>query len=1059
MKKIFAVVVLLITMQFGFAQKTKTNNTTVIGIDPLYFKSMNWRCIGPFRAGRSLAVCGVVGNNSTYYFGATGGGIWKTTDGGGSWVAISDTNFHSSSVGAIAVAPSNSNIIYAGMGEVEMRNNISFGDGMYKSIDAGKTWKHIGLINSYAIGNIVVNPTNPDVLFVSVMGKVFGANPERGVYRSKDGGNSWQQVLSINDSTGSPCVVMDPSNTDILYASLWQAHRTPYDLSSGGKSCGLYKSTDGGNTWKNISQNPGLPKGMLGKIMVSVSPVNHDLIWAMVENENGGLFKSEDGGATWNQINTDKNLRQRPWYFSGVFADSKDINTVYVLNVGAWKSINGGKSFTPINVNHGDNHDLWIDPNNNQRMILGDDGGAEVSTDGSMNWTPCNVPTAQFYHVNLDNDFMYHVYGDQQDNSSVCIASRTDGYSIDRNDWYPVAGGESGYIVPDPSNSEVTFGGGYDGSLTMFNHGNQQNQDISVWPVAAIGSGAIDKKYRFQWTYPIIISPFDPGKMYVASQYVHVSTDRGMSWTTISPDLTRNDSSKLKPSGGPITKDNTGAEIYCTIFSFAESYVQQGVLWAGNDDGLVNVSVDNGKTWNNVTPKQLPDWALITQIDPSHFDGGTCYISATRYKSDDTKPYLFKTIDFGKTWTLIVTGIPDGSYCRCIRNDPKRKGLLYAGTETGIYLSADDGAHWQSFNLNLPLTPVHDIQVQTTWNDLVIATHGRSFWILDDLTPIYNWADNQVLHKITLLKPRDAFRTHGGSYFFEGMQTGQNAPQGVLIHYTLPGQLKDELQLKFFTDKGDTVNSYSSKKTYNGDPVKVSGEFYEEKNFNHDAALTVDSGMNTFEWDMHYPDATGVDGPTVLWSGGLAGPQAAPGIYSVQLIVKDSVVATQTFEIKKDPRTVQYDGDIVEQVNFLLKVNHKLSETNKAINQLRDLRTKLNNINGSITDTAVAKKFTDFCKPILDTLSKVEDALIQWHAKAGQDLLNYPIKLNDKLAGIGSAAGSADKLPTKQCYDAYTDIAGQIDVQLNKIKNIVTNQLPVYNQMMEQYKVYELKVN
>lgn len=1034
---------LLLLSAFSIAQ---TSTNVLLQNSP---NGMKWRSIGPFRAGRTLAVTGLRGDRNTYYAGAVGGGVWKTTDGGNSWNCVSDTNFHSSSVGAIAVAPSNQNILYVGMGEVEMRNNISFGDGAYKSCDAGKTWKHIGLEKSYAIGTMVVNPLDENLVYAACQGKIWGVNKERGVYRSKDGGKTWDNILFVNDSTGCCDIKMDPTNPLVLFATMWQSRRTPYSLESGGKGDGLYKSTDGGDTWKKISENAGLPTGLDGKIIVSVSPTNGQLLFALVENKaNGGLYRSDDAGAHWSLISTNNDLRQRPWYFSQLFCDPKDANKLYVLNVQAWRSIDGGRTWTPdINEGHGDNHDMWIDPDDPQRLIIGDDGGPEVSIDGAANFTKADLPTCQFYHVNLDNDLPYHIYGDQQDNSSIRIVSKSDGYSIGENDWETVAGGESGYIVPDPTNSHITYGGEYDGNLSVYNDETHQFANISPYPVAAIGSGSAQKKYRFQWTYPIAFSPHDAHELYVCSQYVHRSFDGGKSWEIISPDLTRHDSTTMKPSGGPITKDNTGAEIYADIFAFAESSVQKGVLWTGSDDGYIYVSKDDGKTWNNVTPPAsiLPDFALISIIEPSHFDAGTVYVSATRYKKDDNKVYLLKSTDYGKTWKLITNGIRANDYTRVVREDPNRKGLLYAGSETGMYISFDDGNKWQSLQLNLPNTPVHDIQIQKRDHDLVIATHGRGFWVLDDLTPFYDAQFSLTKTACYLFKPDDAVRTNGGSYYYDGMQEGQNAPTGVSLNYFLKNTPKKEVKMIFFTANGDTVKSFSNMKHSDGTPIKISKDFYPDVLVPRHEGLPADSGMNHFEWDMRYPDATKLDRPSPMWAGSGIGPVASPGKYTVKIYFGDSLVTSQDFTINEDPRFNASQPDLDTQLALELKISKKLSETHKAINDLRSIRNQINAYNGSIKDTAFASEMNKFSKPILDSLQKIEDALVQSKAVAGQDLLNYPIRLNDQLAGIGGAVSSYEGAPTKQSYTAYDDISALIDVQLAKLKKIEAEKIPEFN--------------
>lgn len=1032
-------------------KSSKENTQMAQGIDPILFQELRWRSIGPWRGGRSLAVCGVIDNPKVYYFGAVGGGVWKTEDGGQSWLPISDTAFKSSSVGAISVAPSDPNIIYVGMGEAEMRGNVSFGDGIYKSVDAGKSWKHYGLENSGAIQNIIIHPKNPDLVYASCMGKVFGSNKERGVYRTTDGGRNWQQILAKDDSTGCYDVKFDPNNPLIIYAALWQAHRTPYSLSSGGKGSGLYKSYDGGNTWSDISKKPGLPVGLLGKITVAISAMNSNRVYAMIENENGGLFRSDDAGEHWSLINSDKNLRQRPWYFSQIYADPLNDDGLIVLNVEAWLSKDAGKSFSKINNHHGDNHDLWWNPKNSDNWIQADDGGGEVTFDGGKTFSELDFPTAQFYHVNLDNDYPYGIYGAQQDNTSIKITSRTDGYDIDEYDWFPVAGGEAGYIVPDPRNPDITYGGEYDGQLSKYNKKNNQYQMISVYPETWIGSGAASKQFRFNWTFPITTSSHNPEALLVGSQFVHRSLDGGHSWEIISPDLTRNDPKTIGLSGGPITKDNTGAEVYADIFALAESSVKQGVLWAGSDDGLIHVSTDDGKNWSNVTipSAQLPEWALISIIEPSHFKEGTAYVAATRYKSDDTKPYLFVTTDYGKKWKLIVNGIRPGDYTRCIREDPNKEGLLYAGTETGVYVSFDGGEHWQSLQLNLPNTPVHDLQIQKREMDLVIATHGRSFWILDDLSILYQLNQRIRSTDAQLFKPRNAYRTDGGSYYEPDMQSGENAPSGVLVHYYLKNKPVAEVKLQFLTSAGDSIITYSSTKDKSGEPLKISKEFYEDKKLKRNGILTADSGMNLFRWNMRYPDAEKVEGTNVMWAGSIIGPRAIPGEYKVRMYLADSLIGEQTFSIIKDPRYSASDADYASQFELLMRINSKLSETHTAINKLNSAAKTMSAYLGNITDTAQAATFRKFLTPVLDSLTAIKGQLYQYKATAPQDILANPIMLNDKLAGIASVVSSADTKPTIASGEAYKDIAGRIDVQLKKLELIFETKIPEFNGMVE----------
>lgn len=1060
MKRNFTLLVLLYALfstQLTKAAEKKSNASPSVIYDTLLFNGLHWRNIGPWRGGRSLAVTGVADQPNVYYSGAVGGGIWKTIDAGESWFCISDSAFHSSSVGAIAVAPSDANVIYAGMGEAEMRGNISFGDGIYKSIDAGRTWKYIGLEKSYAISTIIIHPTNPDIVYACCMGKVFGTNHERGLYRSKDGGKSWENILSKNDSTGCVSVAFDPSNPRVLYATLWQACRNPYSLSSGGAGCALYKSVDGGDTWKDISKQPGLPVGLLGKIVVCATPAKPERVYACVENENGGIFRSDDRGEHWIRTTDNRNLRKRPWYFSTIVADPQNADVIWCLNVQLWRSTDGGTNFFQMPSAHGDHHDLWINPKDPKKMILGDDGGACVSSDGGSHYTALDLPTAQFYHVSVDNDFPYNVYGAQQDNSSIRIASATDGNSIGKDAWYPVAGGEAGYIVSDPENPEFTFGGEYDGQLSTYNKKNNQYHDISVWPEQNPGHGSNERKYRFNWTYPIVFSPFDTKTIYVTSQFVHRSKDKGNSWEIISPDLTRHDPKTLNASGGPITKDNTGAEAYANIFSFAESPLTKGVLWAGSDDGLIHVSKDDGKNWTNVTPKILGDYALISIIEPSNTDAATCYVAANRYKVDDTKPYLLKTTDYGATWKLITTGIPADEYTRVIRQDPVKKEILYAGTERSIYVSFDEGEHWQSLKLNLPVTPVHDIQIQKRENDLVIATHGRSFWILDDITPLYQLAD-AAKSPVYFYSPRHVYRKHGGSYYSAMMQDGENAPTDALFRYYFKQKPDGEISMRFFNAKGDTIITYSSVKDKNGEPAKIQKEFYQDTLVKRPGLLPANKGMNAFVWNISYPDAKKIEsGNNALISGSLIGPTATPGNYTAKLYLKDSLLASRPFEILKDPRVNATQDDFQKQFDLLSRINKKQTETSEAVNKIRRVTKEVNDNIGVVKDSVLSKKFKAVAQPLLDSLKKVEEELTQPKAVTDYDLFNYPNKLNDKLAGLRDVVASADAAPTKQSYLVFDDLTSRIDVQITKLKNILDLKLPEVNKFVEEQKLFLIK--
>lgn len=1018
------------------------------------YDGMKYRCIGPFRGGRSLACTGVAGDRKTYYFGATGGGIWRTTDAGESWNPISDNTFVASSIGAIAIAPSDANVLYAGTGECDIRGNISFGDGMYKTTDAGATWKRAGLQESFAICKISIHPANPDEVLAACMGRIFGTGGERGIYKTTDGGTTWKNVLkrsgTLGDSTGAIDIQRDPHNPRILYAALWQAYRNAYSMSSGGKGCGLFKSTDGGDTWTEISTNTGLPKGMIGKIRIACSPAQRNRLWAMIENENGGLFRSDDAGKTWQRTCDEKSIRQRPWYFSHITADPKNPDVIYALNVGFHKSTDGGRSFKGIGTMHGDHHDMWIDPADPERFILADDGGATVTNTGGDSFTQLDIPTAQFYHVTTDNHIPYRVYGCQQDNSSVGIASRTTGWSIDERDWFVAAGGESGYIAIDPKDENIIYGGNYGGFLSKLNRTTTQDQDVSVYPDNVVGSGATNHVYRFQWTFPIVFSKHDSSTLYACGNHVFRTTNAGYAWEKISPDLTTNDSTKQQPSGGMITKDNTGVETHCTIFAFAESPLDKNILWAGSDDGLVHLSTNGGGSWTNVTPKNLPNSgkpALISIIEASRFNTGTAYIAATRYKSaDDQQPYLLRTTDFGKSWVMITNGISAPSYTRVIREDTKRKGLLYCGTETGVFVSFNDGGIWQPLQLNLPHTPIHDMVIHERDDDLILATHGRSFWILDDISPLRQMTEVKADADITLYTPRPSYRIEGGSWSSPQMQTGENAPNGVMVHYSLRTRPDKAITLEFLDARDSLIIAYSSNKDAKGEPVKSENKFYpKQERMRSTGAVPADSGFNRFVWNMRYPNAT--ESPVVMWGASTAGPRAVPGTYSVRLKLGDSVIAKQPFRII--PSVNIPPDDFRAQFELHTRINKKVSETHDAVIALRDMKTQLNTVLGRIADavgdTTKTKDIRALAKRMDDTLTSVEEALVQTKAKAGQDLLNYPMKLGNKLAALASTVASADTRPTEQTYAAVARIESLIQRELDRYARVKERDLPAFN--------------
>ncbi|NNC69255.1 MAG: glycosyl hydrolase, partial [Flavobacteriaceae bacterium] len=903
-------------------KRKKQQNT--LQFDQKFYDGIQWRNIGPFRGGRSAAVTGVSGKANLFYFGATGGGVWRTTDAGNTWENISDGYF-GGSVGSVAVSEWDHNVIYVGNGEKTVRGNVSSGDGIWKSVDAGKTWKHIGLKNSRHVPRIRIHPKNPDVVYAAVLGDLYKSTNERGIYKSIDGGASWKRVLFANKDAGAVDLIIDPNNPRILYASTWNVRRTPYSLSSGGDGSALWKSNDGGENWTNISSNEGLPKGIWGITGVSVSPVNSDIVYALIENKNGGVYKSTDAGKTWKLINKERKLRQRAWYYTRIYADTQDENIVYVLNVRYHRSTDGGKTYKTYNAPHGDHHDLWIAPENNQRMIIGDDGGAQVSFDAGENWTTYhNQPTSQFYRVTTDNHFPYRIYGAQQDNSTVRIAHRTTGRFITESDWERTAGGESAHIAVDPTDNDIVYGGSYGGFLTRVNHKTKEVRGVNVWPDNPMGHGAEDFKYRFQWNFPIFFSPNNPKKLYAASNHLHVSTNEGQSWEVISPDLTRNDPKTLGPSGGPITKDNTGVEYYGTIFAAAESPYEKDLIWAGSDDGLVHVTTNAGKDWTNVTPNNMPEWMMINCVEIDPFNKGGAYIVGTKYKTGDYKPYIYKTTDYGKTWKKITNGIGNEDFTRALRADPKRKGLLYAGTENGMYVSFDDGASWSKFQLNLPIVPITDLAIKN--DNLIAATQGRSFWIIDDLTPLHQLSNDVSNQDFFLFKPMDSYSMNGGSGA-KSKTSGQNHYGGVGVNFYLKDTAKaDTISLAFFDRNKNLIKKYSSH------PDKEKKE----------EALDVKKGSNQYYWNMLYADAEKVKG-MILWSASLRGPRALPGTYVVELS-KNGTTKSHEFNILKDPRVEASDEDMIAQFNFITEVRDKLTEIHKALKNVAKVKSKINDL-------------------------------------------------------------------------------------------------------------------
>ena len=998
-------------------------NTSAQNFDESVYGALEYRLIGPFRGGRSAAVTGVSGKPNLFYFGATGGGVWRTQNGGREWENISD-GFFGGSIGSIEIAPSDHNVIYVGGGEKTLRGNVSSGYGIWKSVDAGKTWVHSGLEKSRHIPRLRIHPKNPDIAYAAVLGNIYKPTPERGVYKTTDGGKNWKQVLFANEDAGAVDLILDPNNPRILYASTWNARRTPYSLSSGGSGSALWKSTDSGETWAEISKNEGFPTDTLGIMGITVSPINSERVWAIVENKDkGGLYRSDDGGETWELVNEERKLRQRAWYYTRVYADTKDEDIVYVLNVRYHKSTDGGKSFETYNAPHGDHHDLWVAPEDPQRMIIGDDGGAQITYDGGETWsTYHNQPTAQFYRIATDNSFPYRIYAAQQDNSTVRIPHRSTGNSITEDDWESTAGGESAHIAVDPKNPNIVYGGSYDGFLTRVNHEKETVRSVSVWPDNPMGHGAEDMKYRFQWNFPIMFSRHDPNTLYTFSNKVHKTTNAGESWEVISPDLTTDDASKQKSSGGPITQDNTSVEYYCTIFAANESPLEEGLLWTGSDDGLVYVTRDGGENWENVTPKKMPEWMMINSVEPSYFDPGTCYIAGTKYKSGDFAPYLYKTTDYGKNWEKITSGIAPEHFTRVVREDPKQKGLLYAGTETGMYISFDDGENWKPFQLNLPIVPITDLAIKE--NNLIVATQGRSLWIIDDLSllhQLYNQPENE---EVVLFKPKDTYRMSGSSR--SGSKTaGTNHPSGVMTYFYLKNYdtKNDTVKLTYFDAKNDTIKSFSNQ---------------DKKN-----KLKVSEGANQFNWDMTYEGAETLPG-MILWWASTDGPTQAPGTYKVKLNVNGNDF-TKDYTVIPDPRSEASVADMQAQFEFITDVNKTVDRAHKSIKNIRKINEQLKSFREQYKEDSRTDSLREKAKKLEEQFSDIEKSLYQTQNKSGQDPLNFPIKLTNKLAHLNSLVGMGDFGPTEQDLAVKNELTIKIKDELNKFDQLVTDEISTFN--------------
>ena len=1033
---IISIILFLFSYNTKAQNKNQKENKNKYIISPSTYKGLGWRSIGPFRGGRSAAVTGVKGKPNLYYMGAAGGGVWKSHNGGNSWENISD-GFFGGSIGAVAVSEWDNNVIYVGGGEVTVRGNVSYGYGVHKSEDAGATWKHMGLPKSKHIPRIRIHPKNPDIVFAAVLGDLYQSSSERGVYRTNDGGKNWEQVLFVNSEAGAADLVLDPNNPRILYATTWKIRRTPYSLESGGEGSSIWKSTDGGHSWSDISSNKGLPIGLWGISGIAVSPVNSNRLWAIIEHKNGGVYRSDDAGKSWELVNKERKLRQRAWYYTRIYADPQDEDRVYVLNVSYHRSKDGGKTYETFNAPHGDHHDLWIDPEDNERMIIGDDGGAQVSYDGGENWsTYHNQPTAQFYRVTTDNAFPYRIYGAQQDNSTVRISHRVGGGFIGERSWEPTAGGESAHLAIDPKDNEIVYGGSYDGFLTRVDHNNDQIRAINVWPDNPMGHGAEGMRYRFQWNFPIFFSPHDPNKLYTTSNHVHVSKNEGQSWEIISPDLTRNDSSKLGPSGGPITKDNTSVEYYGTIFSAVESYHEEGVIWTGSDDGLIYITKNGGIDWVDVTPEIMPEWSMINSLEIDPFNKKGLYVAGTRYKMGDYQPYLYKTSDYGITWEKITDGIAKDHFTRVLRADPKKRGILYAGTESGVYISFNEGQDWQALQMNLPIVPITDLAVKE--NNLIAATQGRSFWIIDDLTVLHQM-NPEIEHKTThLFKPMDSYRLSGNNGK-TSKTAGTDHYGGVLTHFWIKDtSLVDTVRIEFLELDGNPIISYST---------HHDKERLEKK-------LDIKSGLNTISWDMRYKGAKKFEG-LVMWWATMEGPKAVPGNYKVKMTVNGQLEQEQTFVLNADPRSPTTQEEYLDQFKFLLEVRDKLSETHQAIIDIRKVRKQIESVTSNTDDQGLK----EYGENMITEMGIIEKALYQTKNESRQDPLNFPIRLNNKLGHLASLEGMGNYPPTTQSKDFFKEVTERIDDNLIMLKEIFNTRIGTFNEMVRNAKVEAVQLS
>lgn len=1038
---IFAAFLMLLFLTGGFGlenSRAQDNQEEDYQYSTKLYQAMKWRNIGPFRGGRVTAVSGVIGDEDAYYMGATGGGVWKTTDGGEIWKNVSDGFFNTGSVGAIGVSASDPNVVYVGMGEAPVRGvTTSHGDGVYKSTDAGKTWKHLGLENTRQISRVQVHPDNPDVVFVAAQGSPYGANKERGIYKSTDGGESWELVLHIDEDTGASDMSLDMTNPRIVYAAFWDHRRYPWKIRSGGPGSSIWKSVDGGENWEKLTN--GLPD-LMGKIGISVSRANNQRVFAIVEakGDEGGLYRSDDAGKSWKLVNKQRIIRARAWYYMDVKADPQDEETVYIINAPLMKSTNGGSSLTQIEVPHGDVHDLWINPHNNSNMIDANDGGANVTYNGGKSWsTQENQPTAQFYRVNTDNRFPYHVYGGQQDNSTVVIASRTGDSGIGWKDWYASAGCESAYLAFDPDDPKLVYGGCYQGIINEFNHETNKSKMVMAYPYLGLGTNPSEHKYRFNWNAPIVASPHDPSTIYHAGNHLLKTTNRGISWEEISPDLTKDVTENLQEGGGPITIESAGGEIYHTIMYVMPSPHEKGTIWVGTDDGLVHLTRDEGENWEEVTPKGIED-AMINSIEVSPHDPATAYAVATRYKFNDFTPHIYKTENYGKSWERIVRGIGEEAWVRVVREDKLVEGLLYAGTELGMYISFNGGNDWQPFQNNLPVVPITDLQIRN--NDLVAATQGRAFWILDDLSPVQQLSEEVAEADHYLFKPGLSYQV-GGSQG-NSLTEGQNPPHGALIYYTFkekPDTSKVEVKLDILNNEEEILRTYAI----------GNDEKYDHQNSSGDQpqGLPIKEGMNRLVWDFNTSEITSVPGYFIF--GGTSGYEVEPGVYTARFTVGDQT-SEKDFEVKSDPRVDPSDEGLAEKQQLLSKAYRQIDEIHASVNQMISVRDQVESLIKVTEDQANGKMIADKGKELKGKITDWIESVIQPDQETFQDVINFPNKLNAQFIYLYGIINGNQPPVTDGSKQRLSDLVKQWNERKQAKQQILNTDVAAFNAIFDE---------